>query len=213
MFRVPNKKKNPARAVRDLEAVWMFRPWFTAHKITAMPAKLALTIIILLGGCAPVQFDATPEGSEQPIRVGDSQDVFFPGRPLEYRMRAVDGHLVFWIDNPTGEPAELLGKSNVVDPEGVSHALGNQTIGAESSIKLIFPPMQEPAEEPPPNPAEPVGPYDRPGFIPVPDIVTGPDENNFNWQWDDELDIQLNLFFRQDDLRFEQHFSIRRVRK
>ena len=73
--------------------------------------------------------------------------------------------------------------------------------------------MQEPAEEPPPNPAEPVGPYDRPGFIPVPDIVTGPDENNFNWQWDDELDIQLNLFFRQDGLQFEQHFSVRRVRK
>jgi hypothetical protein len=192
----------------------MFRLWSMPHKITAMTAKLALTITILLGGCAQVQFEATPAGSQQAILVGNSQDVFIAGKPLEYRMRAVDGHLVFWIDNPTSEPAELLGdKSDVVDPGGVSHALRGQIIGAQSSIKLIFPPMQAPAEEPPPNPAAPVSPYDRPGFIPIPDILSGPDENNFIWQWDDELDIQLNLFFRQDGLRFEQHFSILRERK
>jgi hypothetical protein len=179
-----------------------------------MTANLSLILAILLGGCAQVQFEATPGAGEQPIHVGNSQDVFIPDKPLEYRMRAMDGHLVFWIDNPTSDSAELLGdKSEVVDPEGISHAIRGQTIAGQSSIKLVLPPLADSAEEPPPNPAAPVSPYDRPGFIPVPDITTAQGEDNSTWQWDDELDIQLNLFFEQAGHPFERHFSIRRVRK
>jgi hypothetical protein len=179
-----------------------------------MLSKLPLLLTILLVGCAQTEFDATPAGSEQPVRVENSQDVQFPGDPLVYRMRADEGHLVFWIDNPTNQPVELLGdKSDVTDPEGVAHHLRGRTIAPLSSIKEIFPPMMDQTEGPPPGPAEAVSPYDRPGFIAVPDIQSGSRDNDQNWQWDDELDIHLNLFFDQDGHQFEQHFSIRRLRK
>jgi hypothetical protein len=179
-----------------------------------MSAKLPLLFTILLVGCAQTEFDATPAGSEQAVRVGNSQDVSFPGDPLVYRMRADEGHLVFWIDNPTNEPVELLGeKSDVTDPEGVTHHLRGRTIAPLSSIKEIFPPMMDQTESAPPSPAEAVDPYDRPGFIAIPDIQSGSQENDQTWQWDDELDIHLNLFFDQGGHQFERHFSIRRLRK
>jgi hypothetical protein len=179
-----------------------------------MSAKLPLLFTILLVGCAQTEFDATPAGSEQAVRVGNSQDVSFPGDPLVYRMRADEGHLVFWIDNPTNEPVELLGeKSDVTDPEGIAHHLRGRTIAPLSSIKEIFPPMMDQTETAAPSPTEAVNPYDRPGVIAVPNIQSGSQENDQNWQWDDELDIHLNLFFDQGSHQFERHFSIRRVRK
>jgi hypothetical protein len=179
-----------------------------------MPAKLPLLLIMLLAGCAPTEFDAAPVDGGPAVRVGNSQDVSFPGDPLVYRMRADEGHLVFWIDNPTNEPVELLGeKSDVTDPEGIAHHLRGRTIAPLSSIKEIFPPMMDQTKTAPPTPAAAVDPYDRPGFIAIPDIQSGSQENDQNWQWDDELDIHLNLFFDQGGHQFERHFSIRRVRK
>src|SRR5271169_507349 len=129
MFLVPNKKKKPVRPARDRKVAWIFRHRLIRHKIPTMPAKLSLLLAILLVGCAQTEFDAAPADGEQAVRVGNSQDVPFPGDPLVYRMRADEGHLVFWIDNPTNEPVELLGdKSDVTDPEGIAHHLRGRTI-------------------------------------------------------------------------------------
>jgi hypothetical protein len=182
-----------------------------------MPLNLPLRISILLApfflaACAPVEFDAAPVGG-QITRVGNSQDVAFQADPLIYRMRADEGHLVFWIDNPTNQTVEFLGdKSNVVDPEGIAHPLRGQTIEPLGSIKEIFPPMMDDSQAPPSNAAQPINPYDQPGFITVPNaqFESGPDQP---WQWDDELYIQVNLYFNREGHPFEQHFSIRRVRK
>jgi hypothetical protein len=58
-----------------------------------------------------------------------------------------------------------------------------------------------------------VNTYDRPGFITVPNSEAIEKENDLNWQWDDTLEIRLNLFFQQSGHAFEQHFTVRRVRK
>jgi hypothetical protein len=171
-------------------------------------------ITILLGGCAQVEFDATPAGSGQTIHVGNSADVQFSATPLNYRMRAVESHLVFWIENPTSDPVELIGgKSNVIDPEGIAHPLHGEMIAPNSSIKEVLPPLAEPADSGAPVAPSAVGPYDRPGFISVPGALTSTDKVDPNWQWDDALEVQLNLVFEQNGHEFEQHFSFRRVRK
>jgi len=188
-------------------------------------AEFLLTTLRLLwvasacGGCAQIEFDATPGNGGQTVRIGDSQDVTFSGDaisrgPLQYRMRADEGHLILWIDNPTNDPVELLGdKSNVVDPEGISHPLNGGTIAPGRSAKEIFPPVVEPPNSGPAGPAGAVNNYDRPGFITLPDTNAAMEGNDPNWQWDDTLDIRLNLFFQQDGHPFEQHFSVSRVRK
>jgi hypothetical protein len=184
------------------------------HKISRMSTKLALMITILLGGCAQVEFDATLAGAGQAIRVGNSQDVQFSATPLNYRMQAVESHLVFWIENPTSEPVELIGdKSTVIDPEGIAHPLHGEMIAPNSSIKEVLPPLAEPADTGAPSSPDAASPYDRPGFISVPGALTNSDKIDPIWQWNDELEVQLNLVFEQNGHQFEQHFSFRRVRK
>jgi hypothetical protein len=170
-------------------------------------------LLLICGGCAQIEFDATPEDGGPAMRVGNSQDVAFSSGPLGYRMRADEGHLILWIDNPTNEPVEFLGdKSAVVDPEGIAHVLRGETIAPRGSIKEIFPPVVEPPDAAPAAMGG-VNNYDRPGFITVPNSEAIEKENDLNWQWDDTLEIRLNLFFQQSGHAFEQHFTVRRVRK
>jgi hypothetical protein len=177
--------------------------------------------LLLSTGCAQFEFDVIREGSSEPIHVATSDDAHLANDPLQYRMRAADGHLVMWIDNPTSDSIQLLGsKSSVTDPDGADHPLHGQIIGPQSSIKEILPPVEsqeEPATPTPPPP--PINPYDRPGFIPVPgvgqtdSIAADSRESVYAWQWDDESEIRIHLVFVRDGRQFEQRFTIRRVKK
>jgi hypothetical protein len=179
-----------------------------------MAMKVAILVGVLLAGCAQTEFDAAPAGSSQPIRVGNDQDVRWSGPPLQYRMRADEGHLIVWIENPTENSIELIrDKSQVVDPEGVAHPIRGETIAGGSSIKEIFPPLAEPAESAPHGQPEQINPYDRPGFIPIPDSGADSEAGHASWQWDDGMEIQLDLAFEQGEHQFEQHFVFRRIRK
>jgi hypothetical protein len=179
-----------------------------------MAMKVAIMFSVLLAGCAQIEFDAAPEGSSQPIRVGNDQDVRLSQSPLQYRMRADEGHLIIWIENPTDNSIELIrDKSQVVDPEGIAHPIRGQTIAAGSSVKEIFPPVQEPAESAPRGQPEEINPYDRPGFISIPDSGADSEAGGASWQWDDGTEIQVDLAFEQGGHRFEQHFVFRRTRK
>jgi hypothetical protein len=171
-----------------------------------------------LAGCAQFEFDVTPDGSKQPVHVADSGDAHLTVDPLQYRMRADEGHLVIWIDNPTNDPIELLGnKSSVIDPDEIDHPLHNQTIRPLSSVKEILPPLESQGEAAATNSPAPINPYDRPGFIPVPGIdqSDSPDEreNQYDWQWEDASEIRIHLVFMRNGQQFEQRFTINRVKK
>ncbi len=176
---------------------------------------IAILLISLCAGCETIEFDATPQGVGQPIRVTNDQDTQITLQPLTYRMRADEGHLVLWIQNPTSTPVELVGdKSTVIDPNGDPHPLDGQTIFPDSSAKFVLPPINEgPSQPPVTGTAVPGNQYDQPGFIGLPDENQTQQARDASWQWDDELEIELNLVFRSGDQQFEQHFSIRRVRK
>ncbi|MGD0766639.1 MAG: hypothetical protein ABSB42_00290 [Tepidisphaeraceae bacterium] len=169
---------------------------------------------VLLAGCAQTEFDAAPAGSGQAIRVGNDQDVRLSDSPLQYRMRADEGHLIVWIENPTDGPIDLIrDKSQVLDPEGIAHPIRGETIAAGSSIKEIFPPLAEPAESAPHGQPEQIAPYDRPGFISIPDSGADSEADRASWQWDDGTEIRVDLTFEQGERQFEQHFVFRRIRK
>lgn len=176
---------------------------------------IAILLISLCAGCETIEFDATPEGFGQPIRVTNDRDTQITLQPLTYRMRADEGHLVLWIQNPTSTAVELVGdKSCVIDPNGDPHPLADQTIFPGGSAKFVLPPIYEgPSQPPVVGTATPGNPYDQPGFIAIPDENQSQQTSDASWQWDDELEIELNLVFQRGDQRFEQDFSIRRVRK
>ena len=176
--------------------------------------KVAIVFSVLLAGCAQIEFDAEPEGSSQPIRVGNDQDVRLSESPLQYRLRADEGHLIVWIENPTDSSIELIrDKSQVVDPEGIAHPIRGETIAAGSSVKEIFPPLGEPVESAPHSQPEPINPYDRPGFISIPDSGSASEADHASWQWDDGMEIRVDLVFEQGEHQFEQHFVFTRIRK
>jgi len=179
-----------------------------------MAMRVAIMFSVLLAGCAQIEFDAEPAGSSQPIRVGNDRDVRFSGPPLQYRMRADEGHLIVWIENPADNPVDLIrDKSQVVDPEGIAHPLRGEMIAAGSSIKEIFPPLAEPSESASHGQPEQIDPYDRPGFISIPDTGADSEAAHASWQWDDGMEIRLDLAFERGKHQFEQHFVFRRVRK
>jgi hypothetical protein len=179
-----------------------------------MPAALPLMMYILLGGCAPIGFEANLEGGGARVEVSDSQDTVITAEPIQFRMRPVESRLVLWIDNLSDTPVELLGNSSeVVDPEGESHPVAGQTIAPGASLKLILPPMALGESQPAAASPSPVGSYDRPGFIPVPGSDGAGDPYDQHWKWDSGLDVELNLSFEQADHQFQRHLSLRKVRK
>jgi len=193
------------------------------HSLIRFPfSSLVLGFALLANfGCTQFEFDVLREGSDQPIHVATSDDTHFANDPLKYRMRADEGHLVMWIDNPTNDSIELLsGKSSVTDPDGVNHPLRGQTIKPLSSVTKIFPPMESQEDQSTPTPPQPpINPYDRPGFIPVPGVdqpdSTAADSRDsaYAWKWEDESEIRIHLVFVQNGRQFEQRFTVRRVKK
>jgi hypothetical protein len=176
--------------------------------------------LLVNGGCAQFEFDVTQAGSNEPVHVATTDDAHLNNDPLRYRFRADDGRLVMWIENPTNDPIELIGrKSSVTDPDGVDHPLHGKSIGPMTSIKEILPPLESEGQQAAPNSLTPLNPYDEPGFIAVPgigqsdSIGSDPGEGLYDWQWDGESEIRLHLFFVQSGRQFEQRFTIHRVKK
>jgi hypothetical protein len=177
-------------------------------------------VLLLNAGCAQFEFDVKPAGSNEPVHVSTTDDAHLKYDPLRYRFRADDGRLVMWIENPTDDAIELIGReSSVTDPDGVDHPLHGQTIGAMSSIKEILPPLESTGEQAGPNSLTPINPYDRPGFIAVPGVgepesaEADAEQSLYMWQWDDESEIHLHLVFVRSGREFEQRFTVRRVKK
>ena len=193
--------------------VGIFRPEAIPHKITAMTMRLAIMLSLFLCGCARSNSTPRRQGSSGPIRVGNDRDVRLSDAPLQYRLRADEGHLIVWIENPTADSIELIrDQSQVVDQEGMAHPIRGRTIGPGSSVKEIFPPLAEPAESSPPGQPDQIDPYDRPGFISISDAASGGGPGNASWPWDDGMEIHVDLFFQQGGQAFEQHLVFRRVR-
>jgi hypothetical protein len=173
-----------------------------------------LILCLALTACGPSEFDFTAAGTGNTVRVTNNQDSLVTIAPVQYRMRAVENHLVLWIENPTDQPIDIIGdKSSIEDPAGEIHTLDNQDISPHSSFKLVMPPLPENDQQTSQNISQPISPYDQPGFIAVPDTRTPPNEQGAAWKWDDDLEIHVDLLFKQGDHQFEQTFSVTRVHK
>jgi hypothetical protein len=173
-----------------------------------------LILCLALAGCGPSEFDFTPAGTGNTVRVTNNQDSLVTIAPVQYRMRAVESHLVLWIENPTDQPIDIIGdKSSIEDPAGEIHNLDDQEIAPHSSQKLVMPPLPENDHQAPQNTSQPHSQFDQPGFIAVPDTNTPPTDEGPAWKWDDDLEIHVDLLFKQGDHQFEQNFSVTRVHK
>lgn len=114
--------------------------------------------------------------------------------------------MVIQIQNETPLPIQLLGgQSFVVDPEGQSHPLDEETIAPQSFIKLVLPPIV-----PEVTPVGPVigfglgissiyGPgYDLSFENPLwvrPRYYASADVESRFWKWDGETNVRLSLTF------------------
>lgn len=180
---------------------------------------------MLSPGCARYEYDLV-QPTQFAQHVGGNADAVVSQNPLIYRMRSYENHLVVQVQNPTGQPVQLLGgRSFVVDPQGQSHPLRTETIAPQSFIKLILPPI--PPEVAPSGPVigfgigvgaayhvrpawdDPFGetPFDRPRYLAVDDTDTS------YWTWDGETDVRLSLTFAvENQPPFTQAFVFHRRR-
>src|SRR5277367_2002767 len=144
--------------------------------------KTAWALLCLLcSGCASYEYDVTQPPPVQ--HIGADGFVSVDYKPLRYRFRTVENHLILLIDNPTRDSILLVGeRSVIVDPAGGSHPLISQTIAPGTYIKLIFPP------------------YPRADYEPAPVIYSGGDmvrHGAFDWPGGYEVyDDSEATFFR-----------------
>jgi len=180
-----------------------------------MTPKFAWLLTLVLTSCTQFEFDVSRPDAAQPVHVGSDEDTFLAAAPLQYRMRADEGHLVVWIHNPTTDDIQLLGDvSRVIDSDGIIHPLRGRTVAALSEIKMVLPPLSGADDgPPPPNFPQPPNSGDQPGFISIPDERDESESNVHSWEWSGETEIEIDLTFEQGKRQFSQQFSIRRVRK
>lgn len=164
-----------------------------------------LILVAVAGGCAHYEYDIV-QPPDLAGHVGGGRDVVFSRGPLLYRLRSYQNHLVIQIHNETSQPIQLLGgQSFVVDPDGQSHPLNDETIAPESFIKLVLPPIL-----PEVTPVGPVigfglgvssvyGPgydlgFEDPFFV-RPRYYASADVENRFWKWEGQTDVRLSLTF------------------
>lgn len=166
---------------------------------------LVLLALSLITGCAHYEYDII-QPPELARHVGEDRESTFALGPLLYGMQSYENHLVIRIRNPAAQPVELLGgRSYVVDPQGQSHPLDDQTIAPLSFIKLVLPPV-----EPEVAPAGPsigfglgIGSAWGPGYdlslnAPLfarPRYYAAADMESRFWKWEGESDVRLSLTF------------------
>lgn len=183
-----------------------------------MPRFVLLLLFALIPGCATYQFDIIqPPTPDRQIR--DDQPTRLPIDPLEYRLQADEGRLVMLIFNPTPDPIELLGnKSTVVDPDGHSHPLRDQTIAPGSFVKEIFPPMR--LFQDPSGPTwhfgvgTIIGAADPPAYGPYPTLMDAAgDPGIYFWDWQGESEVRMTLVYEREDSTFSHFLVFHRVKR
>jgi hypothetical protein len=186
---------------------------------------LAIAVFALsTAGCAKYEFNIVQPTTPQPI-VGTDQQTQLKIDPLNYGLQSRDGRLVMTISNPTSDDIQLLGsKSQLIDPDGITHPLLDQTIVAGSSVTQIFPPFHTQPDSPPTDvPFETSGAFasnDQPGYIQArgyedsPSPPTPPGNTGvYNWQWNGQTDIQLTLAYSRGKNTFQHSFAFHRIKK
>jgi hypothetical protein len=175
---------------------------------------------LLCTGCASYEFDVKqpPTAAGQ---VTEDNDLVARIPPLEYRFRTDESRLVLRIDNPTPDIVNLVGsQSTVVDPSGVAHPLRSDSIPSQGSIRIVLPPLQlndQTSASPAlgaPGPSG--GPPDNPGYIRPSGFGAPTDEaadSVYNWSWNGDSEVRLNLVFREGDRTFQQQFLLHRGKK
>ena len=177
-------------------------------------------------GCTRYEYDIV-EPQDLARRVGKGP-VHLPVEPLTYHLRAAEGRLVMFVENPTGEPVKLLGEDSfVVDPGGRSHPLRSQTIAPESNIKLIFPPLRPRLERTGPSIGIGVGYgrafrrgyygrhrgyYDPFFYHDEPRYYAVVDDGTTYWNWDGETDVRMTLVYEGRGERITHRFVFHRVK-
>jgi hypothetical protein len=182
---------------------------------------IALGVLALLcGGCvSSYQFDVR-EPAAAAGQITEDNDLITKISPLEYRVRADEGHLVLTIFNPTPDTIALIGsQSTVVDPSGVTHPLHSGSMPSQGSMRIVLPPSVEHIGSPEPEisaPGPSGEPPDNPGYI-RPSGFGGPTEEAsdsvYNWSWNGESEVRLNLVFQEGDHTFQQGFLLHRGKK
>lgn len=189
---------------------------------------LALPLMAcMLGGCAHYRFDiVSPENLRRPIPQDSTLVIRLS--PMEYRMQAVENHLVIRVFNISSDPIRFLGdQSTIVDPGGQSHAMYGQAIAPGAYMKLILPPMVEYVAY---YPYTTVGVgfgygwhhrfyggwhgaywydplWDEPAYVPA------YEPNQPYWRWYGPGDVKLMLTFQHGtDKPFTQAWAFDRVR-
>lgn len=185
-----------------------------------------MMLAVIAAGCARYQCEIV-QPPDLARHVPEDHDVVFSRGPLVYRLRSYQNHLVIQIENETSEPIQLLGgRSFVVDPEGQSHSLQEETMAPQTFIKLVLPPIV-----PEITPVGPVigiglgvnsiyGPgydlsFENPSWL-RPRYYAAPDVENRYWKWDGETDVRLSLSFSQvgsAQAPFTQEFVFHRRKK
>ena len=163
-----------------------------------------LSGLFLFCGCARYEYNII-EPPDLAQHIGGDQAVTFSRNGLLYRMRSYENRLVIQISNTTPQPILLVGgQSYVVDPQGQSHSFAAQTIGPQSFIKLILPPL--PPESVPTGPIFSIGigvaaspdEFYGPGyFFDRPHYLAVIDSNDEFWKWEGESNVMLSLAFSQ----------------
>jgi len=186
----------------------------------------SISLLLALSGCAYFEYDLR-EPANLAKHIGDEKEEIFSLPPLEYRMQSAESRLVIRIFNTTDDSILLMGRqSAVVDQNGQSHPLPDQTIAPHSFVKLILPPLRPQLE--PTGPSVGVGfgvatnhrrPYgagafydpneaaiaDRPEYY----DVYNPNDAMF-WDWSGETDVRLFLVFRRDKAEIHHEFLFHR---
>jgi hypothetical protein len=196
-----------------------------------MRAACAIILLITLTGCARYEFELV-QPQELARHIATKTDQVVSIDPLEYRLQSMDGRLVMRIYNRTNDPIELLGsKSAVVDPRGQSHPLRDQTIAAQSFVKLIFPPMRPRVYDTGPTFGIGVGyhtgayrsrgryrnrnyygdPYFASAYDYGPRYLALYDEGDAQyWDWTGQSTARVSLVFRRGGKEFRHDFTFAR---
>jgi hypothetical protein len=189
-----------------------------------------ILLLAALTGCTQYEFNLT-EPANVAQHISHKEPVTLTCEPVQYQLQACEGRLVLIIRNPANSSIDFLGdQSYVVDPHGQSHPFPNQTIAANSFIKLILPPMRpiygtEPglgvgvgigiSEVNPdwPYAPDPLFPWPDPYDYPQPLYFSPPPPNaNQYWSWDKETPVRLRLTYRRDNDTLRQEFVFQRVK-
>lgn len=176
---------------------------------------LMLWMALLTTGCASYEYDlVAPQALAR--HIGEQIETL-PRDPLVYQAQSYDDHLVLRIGNPGDVPVTLLGhESFLVDPSGESHPLRPLTIGPQSFIKLILPPLATNIEPRGPSVGIGVGYNSNVGggvrIGAEPTYVAVSSIDGTFWRWEPGRVVRMTLVFERRGKAFQHSFEFRRIK-